>query len=56
MCPKPRRVEAWARLAKDFDRNSFSRITSTISLKDVETAGASILAGGVRGRTVVEIG
>lgn len=55
MCPKPRRVEAWARLAADLDRDKLAGITSTIQLKDVIAAGADILAGKVRGRLVVGI-
>ena len=55
MCPKPRRLEAWARLATDLDRERLGRITSTIRLEDVIAAGTDILAGKVRGRLVVEI-
>jgi acrylyl-CoA reductase (NADPH) len=55
MCPKPRRLEAWARLATDLDRSKLAEITSTIGLEDVITAGTDILAGKVRGRLVVEI-
>lgn len=55
MCPKPRRVEAWARLATDLDRGKLAGITSTIRLEDTIAAGADILAGKVRGRLVVEI-
>ncbi|MCQ9156115.1 acrylyl-CoA reductase (NADPH) [Acidomonas methanolica] len=56
MCPKPRRVEAWARVATDLNRGKLAEITSTIQLKDVIAAGADILAGKIRGRLVVEIG
>ena len=56
MCPKPRRLEAWARLAADLDRDRLGAITSTIGLEDVIAAGGDILAGKVRGRLVVEIG
>jgi acrylyl-CoA reductase (NADPH) len=56
MCPKPRRLEAWSRLAADLDREKLAAITSTISLAEVIPAGADILAGRVRGRLVVEIG
>jgi acrylyl-CoA reductase (NADPH) len=55
MCPKPRRLEAWARLATDLDRDRLSEITSTIRLENVIAAGTDILAGKVRGRLVVEI-
>ncbi|MCL6709467.1 oxidoreductase [Pseudomonas sp. R2.Fl] len=56
MCPKPRRLEAWSRLATDLDRDSLAEITSTIHLEDVIDAGTDILAGKIRGRLVVEIG
>jgi acrylyl-CoA reductase (NADPH) len=56
MCPKPRRLEAWARLVADLDQNRLAKITSIIPLEDVIEAGADILAGKVRGRVVVEIG
>jgi acrylyl-CoA reductase (NADPH) len=56
MCPKPRRLEAWSRLAADLDREKLAAITSNISLAEVIPAGADILAGRVRGRLVVEIG
>lgn len=55
MCPKPRRLEAWARLATDLDREKLDEITATIHLEDVITAGQDIIAGKVRGRLVVEI-
>lgn len=55
MCPKPRRLEAWARLATDLDHDKLSGITSTIRLENVIAAGPDILAGKVRGRLVVEI-
>jgi acrylyl-CoA reductase (NADPH) len=56
MCPKPRRLEAWARLATDLDRNSLALMTTTIPLADVIETGRAILDGKVRGRVVVEIG
>ncbi|HEV7259876.1 MAG TPA: MDR family oxidoreductase [Bosea sp. (in: a-proteobacteria)] len=56
MCPTPRRLEAWARLASDLDRQKLALITSTIPLADVVETGRAILDGKVRGRVVVEIG
>ncbi len=56
MCPKPRRLEAWARLASDLDRNSLALMTTTIPLADVIETGRAIVDGKVRGRVVVEIG
>jgi acrylyl-CoA reductase (NADPH) len=54
-CPMQRRVEAWARLASDLDRQKLAEMTQTIPLEKVFEAGAQILAGKVRGRIVVEI-
>lgn len=56
MCPKPRRLEAWARLASDLDRGSLALMTTTIPLADVIETGRAIVDGKVRGRVVVEVG
>ena len=56
MCPKPRRLEAWARLATDLDREKLAIMTTTIPLADVIETGKAIVEGKVRGRVVVEIG
>lgn len=56
MCPKPRRLEAWARLASDLDRDRLARMTTTIPLEDVIETGKAIVEGKVRGRVVVEVG
>ena len=55
MCPRDRRTEAWHRLARDLDRDKLREMTRTISLGDVIAEGERILAGAVRGRTVVRI-
>lgn len=55
-CPKPRRIEAWNRLAAELDREKLAAITTTIGFDDLIQAGHDILAGKVRGRLVVEIG
>jgi acrylyl-CoA reductase (NADPH) len=54
-CPQPVRREAWQRLAKDLDRAKLSALTREIALADVIEAGAEILAGKLRGRTVVRV-
>jgi len=56
MCPKPRRLEAWARLASDLDREKLALMTTTIPLTDVVETARALLDGKVRGRVVVEIG
>jgi acrylyl-CoA reductase (NADPH) len=52
MCPKARRLEAWARLASDLDRDKLA----TIPLESVIETGKAIVEGKVRGRVVVEVG
>jgi len=56
MCPKPRRIEAWDRLATDLDKARLAAMTATIGFAELPGAAARILAGEVRGRLVVEIG
>jgi acrylyl-CoA reductase (NADPH) len=55
MCPLPARKAAWARLAADLDRSKLAEITHEIALDQVAAMGPQILAGQVRGRTVVRI-
>jgi acrylyl-CoA reductase (NADPH) len=56
MCPKARRLEAWARLASDLDRGKLATMTTTIPLESVVETGKAIVEGKVRGRVVVEVG
>jgi acrylyl-CoA reductase (NADPH) len=53
--PKPRRLQAWSRLAADLDREKLAAMTRTIGLADVFQAAEDILAGRVRGRLVVDL-
>jgi acrylyl-CoA reductase (NADPH) len=55
MCPIELRRTAWSRLANDLDRTKLAEITHEIGLDQVIDNGAKILAGQVRGRTVVKI-
>ncbi|MCW2309985.1 acrylyl-CoA reductase (NADPH) [Rhodobium gokarnense] len=55
MAPKPLRIEAYDRLARDLDKDKLKALTTTISLEDVIDKAGAILEGKVRGRTVVEI-
>jgi acrylyl-CoA reductase (NADPH) len=54
-CPQPRRRAAWRRLATDLDRNKLAALTVEVPLEDVIGLGPKILAGEVRGRTVVKV-
>jgi acrylyl-CoA reductase (NADPH) len=55
MCPLSARRAAWSRLAQDLDRSKLSEITHEIALDQVPALAPQILAGQVRGRTVVRI-
>ncbi|WP_336485298.1 MDR family oxidoreductase [Methylobacterium nigriterrae] len=53
--PGPKRREAWARLARDLDLGRLAAMTTTVGLAEVGGLAEAILAGEIRGRTVVEI-
>ena len=53
--PQPIRLEAWSRLASDLDLGKLARTTQVIGLADVPGVVDQILAGKVRGRTVVDV-
>jgi acrylyl-CoA reductase (NADPH) len=55
MCPREERIEAWQRLAKDLPLDKLDRMTATVPLPDLPTLAPKILAGGIRGRTVVDV-
>ena len=54
-CPKPRREAAWARLARDLDREKLAAATTVIGLDDVVGAAHDIIDGKIRGRVIVTI-
>ena len=56
MCPRPRRMAAWARLASDLDADKLASLTTTVPFDSVLDSARSILEGKIRGRVVVEIG
>lgn len=56
MRPKPDRIEAWDRLARDLDLGKLQAMTTTATLADLPRLGAEILDGKVRGRVVVDVG
>ncbi len=56
LCPMPLRQEAWRRLESGLDHAKIAAMTTEIQLPDVVEAGQRIVAGGVRGRIVVNIG
>jgi acrylyl-CoA reductase (NADPH) len=54
-CSKARRLEAWARIARDLDPKKLDALTSHVKLEDVPRIGAEIVQGKVRGRVVVDL-
>ncbi|MDR3373640.1 MAG: oxidoreductase [Ancalomicrobiaceae bacterium] len=56
MAPKAKRLAAYARLTEDLDRRQLDGITREIDLAKVPEAAEAILAGRLRGRTVVKVG
>ncbi|MCU1576873.1 MAG: adhT [Leifsonia sp.] len=53
--PLPHREEAWSRLAADLDPALLAEMTTSIPLADAVPRASDILAGRVRGRTVVDV-
>ena len=53
--PRALREEAWGRLARDLDRDLLDSLSTTVALGDAPGIAEDILAGRVRGRTVVDV-
>jgi acrylyl-CoA reductase (NADPH) len=56
MCPAPRRIEAWKRLASDLPLDQLESMIVPAGLKDIPRLAGEILRGQVRGRVVVDVG
>ena len=56
MAPKPVRLEAWQRIARDLDKARLASLTVTKPIAEAPALAPQILAGAVRGRVVLEIG
>ena len=54
-CPRPQREAAWALLTRDLDLELLDSLTTSIALDGAVEAGAAILRGELRGRTVVDV-
>ncbi len=54
-CPQPRREAAWERLARDLPASRLAAVTRTRGLSEVTELAPQILAGQVRGRTVIDV-
>jgi acrylyl-CoA reductase (NADPH) len=55
MAPKPLRIEAWSRIARDLDLGKLEAISTVIGFDDIIRTGHDILDGKVRGRVVVDM-
>ncbi|WP_088346423.1 MULTISPECIES: MDR family oxidoreductase [Rhodomicrobium] len=55
MAPKPKRSEAWTRLARDLDLAALHAMTETRPVRDVVSLAPEIIAGRIKGRTVLEV-
>lgn len=55
-CPAPRRQRAWDRLAAELPEKLLKDGVQMAKLEDLPRLAAEILAGQVRGRTVIEVG
>ncbi len=55
MCPRPLRLEAWERLARDLDVSKLDAISHVIGLSEAKSWAQSLMAGQVRGRVVVDV-
>ena len=53
--PRPRREQAWARLASDLTPAALAAMSREIGLAEVVGAASELLAGKVRGRLVVDV-
>lgn len=54
-CPKPRRLEAWTRLAAELDPKQLEAMTQPAALADVLDLAPKQLAGQVHGRVVIDV-
>jgi len=55
MCPRPERLEAWQRLARDLDASKLEMLSSEIGLSETIPVAGDLLEGKVRGRVLVDI-
>ncbi len=55
MCPTPRRIAAWNRIAKDLPMERLAAMIRMATLADLPDLGAAILKGAVQGRVVVDV-
>jgi acrylyl-CoA reductase (NADPH) len=56
MAPLDKRERAWQRIERDLNLDKLETMISEITLEELPAAAEAIMAGSVRGRTVVKIG
>lgn len=54
-CPTPRRIAAWARLAREMPMDLLDSLSTEAALADLPELGGKILKGQIRGRVVVDV-
>ncbi len=55
LCPADQREAAWARLARDLNRDLLESMTEVQPITHLDRLGKAILRGQVRGRTVIDV-
>lgn len=55
MCPKPDRLEAWARLASDLDLGKLEEMITELPFSEVIETASKFMDGAVRGRIVIPV-
>jgi len=55
MCPTPRRIQAWQRLAAELPKEMLDAINHVISLEEIPQQAEAIIKGQVQGRVVVDL-
>ena len=55
MAPKAKRMEAWARLARDLDPSLLEVIATEVGLEEAIDTASKLLEGKVRGRVIVDV-
>jgi len=56
MCPMPKRLDVWRRLATDMKPRRLKDLAHEISLSDLPDVFNALLAGKATGRSVVRVG
>ena len=54
-CPNSRRLEAWERLGELIPRSKLEALTTTRDLCEVQDLAGELLAGKIKGRTVIDV-